>query len=133
MTITYRAATPADAPAVAALHTESWRFAYRGATPPAASSKTAPALTRSQPSDLMRPTRTKAQVKGPQAHTGGSGGVPPTSLFLFKGGAGATTRTKAQVKGPQAHTEGSGGVPRTSLFFFKGWGGGHPQPLNFHT
>jgi ribosomal protein S18 acetylase RimI-like enzyme len=27
----YRAATPADAPAVAALHAESWRFAYRGA------------------------------------------------------------------------------------------------------
>jgi ribosomal protein S18 acetylase RimI-like enzyme len=31
MTIILRAATPADAPAVAALHAESWRFAYRGA------------------------------------------------------------------------------------------------------
>jgi ribosomal protein S18 acetylase RimI-like enzyme len=31
MTITRRAATQADAPAVAALHAESWRFAYRGA------------------------------------------------------------------------------------------------------
>jgi ribosomal protein S18 acetylase RimI-like enzyme len=31
MTVTLRAATPADAPTIAALHAESWRFAYRGA------------------------------------------------------------------------------------------------------
>jgi GNAT superfamily N-acetyltransferase len=31
MSITLREATQADAPAIAALHAESWRFAYRGA------------------------------------------------------------------------------------------------------
>jgi hypothetical protein len=58
----------------------------------------------------------KEQVKGPQAHTGGSGGVPLTSLFLEGWGAGSRPRrrTRRRRRSRRAPAPGTRRTSRTA-------------------